>query len=85
MCMRYFPDYPMPPADTLRHFRERKVHIAASLSTIFFLTTVHPAVFTGAAFDPFRKLESLTARSIPGALGHGMEIREFIHYVCVYI
>jgi len=52
----------------------------------FFFNECTSAVFAGAAFDPFRKLESLTARSIPSALGHGMEIREFVRAcMCIYI
>lgn len=84
-CLRYFSDYAMPPADTLRHFREREAHIAASLSTVFFFNECTSRGVYGGGFRPFSKTRKPdAARSIPGALGHGMEIREFIR-VCIYV
>lgn len=50
----------------------------------FFLTNVHPPVFTGAAFDPFRKLESLT-RPGRSRVRSATEWRFESLYVCVYM
>lgn len=68
-CLRYFPDYPMPPADTLRHFRERKAHIAASLSTVFFFFFFNGCTSRGVyggGFRPFSKTRKPDGSVDPG-------------------